>query len=61
MNEKSDKQRVRELLDGLPDDASFADIQRAIAVLMWPKPEGPVPRDEVRRRLRQWLKSENDT
>ena len=67
MSEKSDKQQVRELLDGLPDEASFADIQRAIAVLMWPKtndgklkpPERLAP-EEVKRRLREWLKSEKD-
>jgi hypothetical protein len=67
MSEKSDKQQVRELLDRLPDDASFADIQRAIAVLMWPKtgdgklkpPERLSP-EEVKRRLREWLKSEKD-
>jgi len=67
MSQKSDKQRVRELLDGLPADASFADIQRAIAVLMWPKtgdgtlkpPERLAP-EEVKRRLREWLKSEKD-
>ena len=67
MSDKSDKQQVRELLDGLPDDASFADIQRAIAVLMWPKtndgklkpPERLAP-EEVKRRLREWLKSEKD-
>jgi hypothetical protein len=67
MIDKSDKQQVRELLDGLPDEASFADIQRAIAVLMWPKtgdgklkpPERLSP-DEVKRRLREWLKSEKD-
>jgi predicted Rdx family selenoprotein len=54
------KQQVRELLDRLPDDCSFADVQRGIAVLMWPKPDGPVPPDEVKRRLRQWLKPEKD-
>jgi hypothetical protein len=67
MTEKSDKQEVRDLLDRLPDDASFADIQRAIAVLMWPKtgdgklrpPERLSP-EEVKRRLREWLKSEKD-
>ena len=67
MTEKTDKQQVRELLDRLPESASFADIQRAIAVLMWPKqgdgslkpPERLSP-DEVRRRLREWLKSEKD-
>ena len=63
----SDKDQVRALLEGLPDDASFADIQRAIAVLMWPKtsdgqlkpPERLAP-EEVKRRLREWLKSEKD-
>jgi hypothetical protein len=67
MTDKTDKQQVRELLDRLPDDASFADIQRAIAVLMWPKtgdgklkpPERLAP-EEVKRRLREWLKSEKD-
>ena len=69
----SDKDQVRALLDRLPDDATFADIQRAIAVLVWPKrddgslaPPGPLQRperlepDEVKRRLREWLKSERD-
>jgi hypothetical protein len=67
MSDKSEKQQVRELLERLPDDCSFADIQRAIAVLMWPKtgdgklkpPERLQP-DEVKRRLREWLKSEKD-
>ena len=67
MDGKSAKQQVRELLDRLPDDASFADIQRAIAVLMWPKagdgklkpPERLAP-EEVKRRLREWLKSESE-
>ena len=67
MSDKTDKQQVRELLDRLADDASFADIQRAIAVLMWPKtgdgklkpPERLAP-EEVKRRLREWLKSEKD-
>lgn len=71
MNDKSAKDQVRELLERLPDDASFADIQRAIAVLMWPKtadgslkapgaaPER-LPPEEVKRRLREWLKSEKD-
>ena len=67
MTGKTDKQQVQELLDRLPDDCSFADIQRAIAVLMWPKtgdgklkpPERLSP-DEVKRRLREWLKSEKD-
>ena len=61
------KQQVRELLDRLDDNATFADIQRAIAVLMWPKagdgslkpPERLSP-DEVKKRLREWLKSEGD-
>jgi hypothetical protein len=67
MSDKSAKQQVRDLLDRLPDDCSFADIQRAIAVLMWPKqgdgslkpPERLSP-DEVKRRLREWLKSEKE-
>jgi hypothetical protein len=67
MTAKTDKQQVRELLDRLPDDCSFADVQRAIAVLMWPKsddgklkpPERLSP-EEVKRRLREWLKSEKD-
>jgi hypothetical protein len=63
MTDKSAKQQVRELLDRLADDCSLADIQRAIAVLMWPpgadKPEGPVPPDEVKRRLREWLKEKD--
>ena len=65
---KSDKEQVRELLDRLPDAASFADIQRAIAVLMWPKradgslaPPQRLEPDEVKRRLREWLKSEGKT
>ena len=61
------KDQVRALLDRLPDDCSFADVQRALAVLMWPKqgdgnpapPERLSP-DEVKRRLREWLKSEKD-
>lgn len=67
MTGKSAKQQVRELLDRLADDCSFADVQRAIAVLMWPKaedgkPSEPerLPPEEVKRRLREWLKSEKD-
>ena len=67
MSENSAKQQVRELLERLPDDCSFADIQRAIAVLMWPKqadgslkPPERLDPDEVKRRLREWLKSEKD-
>jgi hypothetical protein len=63
----SDKDQVRALLDRLPDDASFADIQRAIAVLMWPKrddgslePPKRLDPEEVKRRLREWMKSERD-
>jgi hypothetical protein len=67
MTEQTPKQQVRALLDRLGEDASFADIQRAIAVLMWPKagdgslkpPERLSP-DEVKKRLREWLKSEGD-
>lgn len=65
------KAEVRALLDRLPDDCSYADVQRGIAVLMWPhKPQGQgdgslkaperLPPEEVRRRLREWLKSEKD-
>ena len=63
----SDKDQVRALLDRLPDDATFADIQRAIAVLVWPKrddgslaPPKRVDPEEVKRRLREWMKSEKD-
>ena len=63
----SDKNQVRALLDRLPDDATFADIQRAIAVLVWPKrddgslaPSKRLEPDEVKRRLREWMKSERD-
>jgi len=69
MSDKDVKRQVRELLDRLPDDCSFADVQRAIAVLMWPQrtneagegnPPGRLPPEEVKRRLREWLKSEKD-
>jgi len=61
------KAEVRALLDRLPDDCSFADVQRGIAVLMWPKkddgslapPERLSP-EEVKQKLREWLKSEKD-
>ena len=33
------KAEVRALLDRLPDDCTFADVQRGIAVLLWPKQE----------------------
>jgi hypothetical protein len=66
MTEKSAKQQVRELLDRLGDDCSFADIQRAIAVLMWPKaedgklkPPERVSPEEVKRRLKEWLKEKD--
>lgn len=67
MADENVKQQVRELLDRLPDDCTFADVQRAIAVVMWPKagegelkpPERLAP-EEVKRRLREWLKSEKD-
>lgn len=67
MIEKTAKQQVKELLDRLPDDCTLADIQRAIAVLVWPKqddgrlkpPERLSP-EEVKRRLREWLKSEGN-
>jgi hypothetical protein len=67
MTKQTDKQQVQALLDRLPDDASFADIQRAIAVLVWPKrddgslaPPQRLEPEEVKRRLRDWLKSEGD-
>jgi hypothetical protein len=67
MTTMSDKDQVRGLLDRLPDDASFADIQRAIAVMMWPKkddgslePPKRLSPDEVKERLRAWLKSEGE-
>jgi hypothetical protein len=67
MSEQTPKEQVRALLDGLPDDCTFADIQRAIAVLVWPKagdgslkpPERLAP-EEVKRRLREWMKSEGE-
>ena len=54
------KAEVRALLERLPDDCTYADVQRGIAVLMWPKPAGPVSQDEVKRRLREWLNGESD-
>ena len=61
------KAEVRALLERLPDDCTFADIQRAIAVMMWPKrddgslaPPQRLEPDEGKRRLRDWLKSERD-
>jgi hypothetical protein len=63
----SDKEQVRALLERLPDDCTFADIQRAIAVMMWPKkddgslePPKRLSPDEVKERLRAWLKSEGE-
>jgi hypothetical protein len=55
----------------LPDDCTYADVQRGIAVLMWPKqgdstlkppgtPPERLPPEEVKRRLREWLKSEKE-
>lgn len=61
------KDQVRALLDRLPDDCTFADVQRGIAVLMWPKredgslkPPERIDPEEVKRRLREWMKSEKD-
>lgn len=61
------KDQVRALLDRLPDDCTFADVQRGIAVMMWPKREdgslAPPQRldpEEVKRRLREWMKSESE-
>jgi hypothetical protein len=67
MSEQTPKEQVRALLDRLPDDCTFADIQRAIAVMVWPKagdgslkpPERLAP-EEVKRRLREWMKSEGE-
>lgn len=67
MSQASVKEQVRALLDKLPDDCTFADVQRAIAVLMWPKqddgrlePPQRLSPEEVKRRLRAWLTSEKD-
>ena len=61
------KDQVRALLDRLPDDCTYADVQRGIAVLMWPKsaagglePPKRVDPEEVKRRLRDWMKSEGE-
>lgn len=65
------KAEVRALLDRLPDDCTFADVQRGIAVLMWPHkkpgrddgslaPPERLDPEEVKRRLREWMKSEKD-
>ena len=61
------KDQVRALLDRLPEDCSYADVQRGIAVLMWPKqgdgspaPPQRLDPEEVKRRLREWMKSEKD-
>ena len=61
------KDQVRALLDRLPDDCTFADVQRGIAVRMWPKREdgslAPPQRldpEDVKRRLREWMQSERD-
>jgi hypothetical protein len=61
------KDQVRALLDRLPDDCTYADVQRGIAVLMWPKredgslePPQRVDPEEVKRRLRAWMKSEGE-
>ena len=61
------KAEVRALLDRLPDDCTFADVQRGIAVLMWPKqedgslaPPKRVDPEEVKRRLREWMKSASE-
>lgn len=61
------KDQVRALLDRLPDDCTFADVQRGIAVLMWPKradgslePPKRIDPEVVKRRLREWMKSESE-
>ena len=67
MTDKSAKDQVRELLDRLPDDCTIADVQRALAVMVWPKqgdgslaPPKRIDPEEVKRRLREWMKSEAD-
>jgi hypothetical protein len=71
MKDTDVKPQVRALLDRLPDDCTFADVQRGIAVLMWPpksigqgdgrlEPPERLPPEEVKRRLRAWLKSESE-
>ena len=64
VSEPSVKAQVRALLDQLPDDCTFADVQRAIAVLMWPKQKDGrpaaaerLPADEHKGPLREWMKS----
>ncbi len=60
------KAEVRALLDRLPEDCTYADVQRGIAMLMWPKrrdgslaPPERLDPEEVKRRLRDWLKAES--
>jgi hypothetical protein len=69
LSKPSDKDEVRALLDQLPDGPGelLRLSQRAIAVLMWPKrddgslaPPQRLEPEEVKRRLREWLKSEKD-
>ena len=50
------KAEVRALLDRLPDDCSYADVQRGIAVLMWPKQgDGSLkPPERLRRSRLRW-------
>lgn len=56
------KDEVRKLLDGLPDEASFEEIQYQVYVLdeitrgtnEMDRGEG-IAHDEVRRRLAKWL------
>ena len=61
------KDQAPAMIDRLPDDCTFADVQRGIAVLMWPKsadgslePPKRVGPEEVKRRLRDWMKSEGE-
>ena len=61
------KDQVRALLDRLPDDCTFADVQRALAVMVCPKrddgslePPKRLDPEEVKRRLREWMKSEGE-
>ena len=65
--DRATRSRCGRCSTGCPTIARFADIQRAIAVLMWPKkddgslePPKRLSPDEVKERLRAWLKSEGE-
>jgi len=60
---ESAKQQVQHLLSVLPDDCTIEDIQYHLHVLESIRAgeeslakHGPIPDDEVRRRLAKWLK-----